>query len=108
MTEEKKAECSFKVIDEQKENYWDQWNTCALEVQLIKPVGEESLFAISLTKQSYDQAARDMRVIEFESETSIKIVKKEDGEDEWFMAETQEDNGLCKNMVKLVSQNDGS
>ena len=32
MSEEKKAECCFKVIEEHKENYWDLWNTCALEV----------------------------------------------------------------------------
>lgn len=108
MEEEQKAECSFKVIKDHKDNYWDLWNTCALEVQPIKTVNDDSLFAVSLIKQSFDQASRDMRVIEFESETSIRIVQQEDGEDEWFMTETQENDGLNKKMIKLVSQDDGS
>ena len=51
------------------------------------PKDEYSLFAVSLIKQSFDQSARDMRVINFFEDGQIEMTVNENGEDEWFMTE---------------------
>ena len=43
-----------------------------------------------------------MRVIEAENDICIKIIKYEEDDDEWFVAETHVDDGNSKKMIKLI------
>ena len=43
----------------------------------MKKKNSSSLFAVALVKQAFDQATRSKRIIEVESDTSIRMIKQE-------------------------------
>ena len=104
---EQRRSCKFKPITNHDDNFWEEWSTGAIEVQQVEKSDRQSLFAVSLVKHSADQMTRNMRVIEALDDVTIRMMRRESEQDEWFNCERNEPDHT-KKIIKLVSQDDGS
>ena len=54
LSQEEKRSCKFKSISGHEDNFWEMWNTGAIEVQPVRKRDSMNLFAVSLVKHSAD------------------------------------------------------
>ena len=76
-------------------------------MQSVKKEKSSSLFAVVLIKHAFDQATRSKRIIEVENDVTIRLIKPELAQDEWFCSESASED-QTKTIIKIVSQDDTS